>query len=134
VNFGIELRPINLNDQCRTVKNTVFRHTHTHTLYGSLDFVWDKPGESVKTNTKIAFFSLECHANTLLKHLKALSIKCLVKIAYSRCSKCPPFVRTYACRRFLHSLTAASTMLCYRPLQSSTSRCLSSSTLLTCVS
>ena len=33
------------------------------------------------------------------------------------------------CRRFLHSLTAASTTLCCRPLQTSTSRCLRSSTL-----
>ena len=35
-----------------------------------------------------------------------------IERAYSRCSKCPPFVRTHACRRFLHSLTAASTTLC----------------------
>ena len=48
-----------------------------------------------------------------------------IETAYIRCSKCPPFTRTHACRRFLHSLTAASTTLCCRPLQTSTSRRLS---------
>jgi len=38
--------------------------------------------------TQNCIFSFKCHDNTLLKHLKTLSIKCLLTASFS-CRKCP---------------------------------------------
>ena len=76
-----------------------------------------------QTNTKIASFHsmsydyfIENFKNTLCMDSLSILSLCYQNSLYSRCSKCPPFAQTHACRRFLHSLTAASTTLCCRPL------------------
>jgi len=90
-----------------------------------------------QTNTKIVFFT-QCHDYSITNFKNTLCMDCqfhsVIETAYTRCLKYPPFVRTHAYRRFLHSLTVVSTTLCCRPLQTSTSRCLSSSTLWICIS
>jgi len=41
------------------------------------------------------------------KHMK--NANCLQEFVHKKCSKCPPFARTHACRRFLYWSTAVST-------------------------
>jgi len=44
------------------------------------------------------------------KHMK--NANCLQEFVHKRCSKCSPFARTHAWRRFLHWLTSVSIITC----------------------
>ena len=94
-----------------------------------------------QTNTKIASFHSMSYDYFIENFKNTLCMDCLLIVSFCYQNSlqqvfkmCPPFAQTHACRRFLHSLTAASTTLCCRLLQTSTSRRLSSSTLWICIS